>query len=119
MPWLPDLHTIEEDRAFFAARIDDSEGWIAEDHSGLLGFVLCTDGWVNHLFVAVGQQGLGVGSALLARAIDRVGPDVQLWTFQRNVRAREFYRRRGFVEVELTDGSGNEEREPDVRLRTQ
>jgi hypothetical protein len=39
-----------------------------------------------------------------------------LWTFQVNGPARRFYERHGFVEVAQTDGSGNEEAEPDVRL---
>ena len=38
-----------------------------------------------------------------------------LWTFQKNEGARRFYERHGFDAVELTDGSGNMEREPDVR----
>jgi hypothetical protein len=42
------------------------------------------------------------------------GP-LTLWTFQRNTAARAFYERRGFTAVELTDGSSNEESEPDVR----
>jgi hypothetical protein len=37
-----------------------------------------------------------------------------LWTFQRNAPARRFYEKEGFVAVRETDGSGNEEREPDV-----
>jgi hypothetical protein len=37
-----------------------------------------------------------------------------LWTFQRNALARRFYEKEGFVAVRETDGSGNEEREPDV-----
>jgi hypothetical protein len=37
-----------------------------------------------------------------------------LWTFQKNVAARRFYEDRGFQAVEETDGSRNEEREPDV-----
>jgi putative acetyltransferase len=40
---------------------------------------------------------------------------LRLWTFQRNAGARRFYERNGFAAVELTDGLGNEEREPDVR----
>ena len=31
--------------------------------------------------------------------------------------ARRFYAREGFVEVDWTDGAGNEEHEPDVRCR--
>lgn len=117
MPWLPDLHTPEEDRNFFAARIEDSVGWVAEGEGAIIGFILCSVGWVNHLYVDIGHQGTGIGSALLERAVDREGAGVQLWAFQRNQRAREFYAQRGFVEVEMTDGLGNEEREPDVRLR--
>lgn len=43
------------------------------------------------------------------------GQDVlQLWAFQRNLRAIKFYERHGFRLVRETDGSGNEEREPDA-----
>ena len=42
-------------------------------------------------------------------------PRLQLWTFQCNLGARRFYERRGFVLTEETDGSRNEEREPDAR----
>ena len=40
-----------------------------------------------------------------------------LWTFEGNHRARRFYEQRGFVAVEFTDGSRNEERTPDVRYQ--
>ena len=39
-----------------------------------------------------------------------------LWTFQANDGARRFYAREGFREVEFTDGAGNAEKLPDVRL---
>lgn len=41
---------------------------------------------------------------------------LHLWAFQRNARALRFYARRGFRVVERTDGSRNEEREPDALL---
>jgi hypothetical protein len=40
---------------------------------------------------------------------------LQLWTFQRNTRARRLYEARGFVLVEETDDASNEENEPDAR----
>jgi ribosomal protein S18 acetylase RimI-like enzyme len=66
--------------------------------------------------VLPGYQGQGVGSALLAVA-QNASATLQLWTFQSNAGARRFYEGRGFIAVEQTDGSGNEEHEPDVRYR--
>jgi hypothetical protein len=40
---------------------------------------------------------------------------LQLWTFQTNGPVQRFYERQGFVCVEQTDGSRNEERAPDMR----
>ena len=39
---------------------------------------------------------------------------LRLWVFQRNEPAIAFYRARGFRETLRTDGSANEEREPDA-----
>ena len=72
---------------------------------------------IDQLYVLPSRTGQGIGAALVAHA-KRLRPDrLELWTFQSNLGARRFYARHGFTEVELTDGSGNEERAPDVRLR--
>ena len=60
----------------------------------------------------VGQR---IGSALLAHAMAVLPRPVRLYTFQANTGARRFYERHGFVAVERTDGSANEEGAPDVR----
>ena len=54
-----------------------------------------------------------VGSELLDRAIAG-RRHLKLTTFERNERARQFYERRGFVAVELTDGSGDDKSEPEL-----
>lgn len=80
----------------------------------MTGIIVFRDGWIDQLYVLPGAQGCGTGSALLQiaqRAFDRL----QLWTFQRNVKARRFYEAKGFALVEETDGAGNEEKEPDAR----
>jgi hypothetical protein len=41
-------------------------------------------------------------------------PSLSLWTFQRNRAARNFYEAKGFVLVSQTDGSGNDEKQPDA-----
>ena len=83
--------------------------------SALIGFCASRRGWVDHLYVDHGWHGRGVGQALLKRTL-RGRRRVRLWTFQRNARSRLFYRLQGFREVRLTDGSDNEEGEPDVLL---
>jgi len=73
-------------------------------------------GWVEQLYVLPGWQGRGVGRALLEMA-KAENTELRLWTFQRNLEARRFYERRGFIAIDETDGSRNEEREPDVLYR--
>ncbi len=55
-----------------------------------------------------------MGSALLGEA-KRVNEKLELWVFQKNTEARKFYESQGFKLTEETDGSLNEEREPDAR----
>lgn len=40
---------------------------------------------------------------------------LRLWTFVSNERTQRFYLRRGFREVERTDGSRSEEGSPDIQ----
>ncbi len=116
MPWLPRVHTPDEDLWFVRHRVlASSDVRIAGDGQTLSGFIARRDDWVDHLYVDPACWGGGIGSALLTRAM--TGTDsLQLWVFKRNVDARRFYARHGFVPVEETDGSGNEENEPDIRL---
>ncbi|WP_257165716.1 GNAT family N-acetyltransferase [Bradyrhizobium sp. SRS-191] len=114
LPWLAGLHTPDEDRWFYRERVfRDCELWGAFSGDDLAGLIALRAGWIDQLYVGPGAQGRGVGSALLDVA--KLGSDrLQLWTFQRNIAARRFYERRGFLLVEETDGAHNEEREPDA-----
>lgn len=111
-----DLHTPAEDRDYYADHVfRRGPIWGAWTGGRLIGHVAVSPGWIDHLYVATGRQGAGVGRALVGRA--KAGqPALQLWTFQANARARRFYAANGFAEVEWTDGDGNEERMPDVRM---
>ncbi|MCC8943416.1 GNAT family N-acetyltransferase [Bradyrhizobium sp. Arg68] len=115
LPWLAGLHTPDEDRWFYRERMFASctlWGWF--EGEAMCGVIAFHDDWIEQLYVLPAAQGRGVGSALLQLA--QQGADrLQLWTFQRNAQARRFYEARGFVLVEETDGSRNEEREPDAR----
>ena len=89
IPDYPDLHTTEEDLAFYTREIETSQGLLAEDDDGrALGFVLWRDAMINHLYVAIGDQRRGVGSALLTAAVEAIdGPEVTLWMFRDNAKA--------------------------------
>jgi GNAT superfamily N-acetyltransferase len=115
LPWLPVLHSEEEDRAFIGGHVLAKETvWVAEAEA-IVGFIAWRAGWVDHLYVDVGWTGRGIGAALLAKACEDQGK-LSLWAFQRNRDAVRFYRRHGFRVIEATDGSRNEENEPDVLL---
>jgi GNAT superfamily N-acetyltransferase len=114
----PALHTNDEDRAFFRKRLADPEvsAWVAEAEGELLGFAVCTPTFLDALYVRPDLKGAGIGSLLLD-VVEATHPDgYELWVFESNTGARRLYERRGLVEVERTDGSGNEEKSPDIRM---
>jgi GNAT superfamily N-acetyltransferase len=116
MTYLPNLHTDEETRAFIGGLPMRMEVWAAEVDGCVIGFAAVHDDWLDHLYVLPDAQNSGAGSALLAKVKERRPEGFQFWAFQKNDGARRFYARHGCREVELTDGDGNEEREPDVRF---
>jgi len=104
-------------RWFATGTTPQPEAWVAETDGRLLGFVMLEDTWVHSLYVDPVLTGQGIGSALLdlAKGLRRGG--LGLWVFESNRVARRFYARHGFVELRRTDGSDNEERQPDVEMR--
>jgi GNAT superfamily N-acetyltransferase len=114
LTFLPTLHTPDEDQEFFARAVEEQEVWVWEVGGRVLGFAALGDDMLNQLYVEPEAQGGGIGTALIAHAKEQRPGGFHLWNFQRNEGARRFYERLGFSVVELTDGSGNEEREPDV-----
>ena len=115
MEYIPRLHTHDEDLAYIEGLFGDREVWVAENDAGVVGFAILSADELTQMHVAPGEQNAGIGSALLARAKERRPKGFSLWTFQKNVGARRFYERHGLKVVRLTDGKGNEEREPDVQ----
>jgi GNAT superfamily N-acetyltransferase len=114
----PALHTNAEDRAYVARRMseDDVTVWVAEQDGEILGFAHCTPTFLDGLYILPERKGQGIGSLLLD-VVDATHPDgYELWVFESNIGARRLYERRGLVEVERTDGAGNEEKAPDIRM---
>ena len=97
MSYLPDIHSPEDVLVWIREIMPQhDEVWVAEGDGRVVGFFALSDNVLFHLYVY---------------------PELhrfQLWVFQRNTQAREFYEHRGMRVVELTDGSRNEEHEPDA-----
>jgi chorismate mutase/GNAT superfamily N-acetyltransferase len=109
------LHTPESVLAHSTGEIVEKEVWVAESDE-ILGFATLDRAFLDSLYVGPDHQGFGIGTALLDLAKARRPDGFALWVFSSNTPARGFYRRHGLVELEHTDGSGNEERCPDVRM---
>jgi GNAT superfamily N-acetyltransferase len=116
MTYLPVVHTEADTRAFAGSLLTRMEVWGAEIDGHVTGFAAINEDWLDHLYVFPDGQNRGAGSALLARVKQQRPQGIQFWAFQQNEGARRFYARHGCIEVEWTDGAGNEERTPDVRF---
>src|SRR5581483_2432781 len=91
LPTLRGLHTPDEDRAFFRARLFatcELSGAFAD--GAMAGFIAFREGWIEQLYVLPDARGQGIGTALLKIA-QHAFDHLQLWTFQRNTNARRFY----------------------------
>ena len=113
-PWMPRIHTRAEDIAHAGLLI--AHGWVtvAEDETGVLGFIARDGATIHARYVSRAARGQGVG-LLLLEAAQEAGDRLELWTFEANAGANRFYERAGFTLAERTDGSGNDEGLPDRR----
>lgn len=117
LTFLPDLHSVEEDRAHIRDHVlVDYRVTVAERDGQIVGFMAELEGWIEHLYIAPAQLRTRVGSALIADAQAR-NQSLQLWCFADNMRARAFYEKHGFVAAKFTDGASNEARAPDILYR--
>jgi GNAT superfamily N-acetyltransferase len=115
----PLVHPDDEVREWIRSRlISTGRTTVAVAEDGVVGILAISPGseasWIDHLYVLPEWVGRGVGTRLLDQAVRKLPPPIRLYTFRQNLRARRFYEARGFVALELGDGSGNEERCPDI-----
>ena len=117
LTFLPPLHTREEDRAYVRDVLLPRQRVIVAQAGGeIVGFLAEHEGWINQLYVRSDSLGRGIGSLLMTDAKSR-NQSLTLWCFLENLPARRFYEKHGFIEVESTDGQGNEANRPDIRYR--
>ena len=97
--------------------IPSTQVWVVQQNGVIIGMMAIAEkqkvNWIDQLYVLPKATGQGVGSLLITKAKALHLP-IRLHTFQENLSARRFYERHGFKIIEFTDGSGNEERCPDM-----
>ena len=120
MPFVRNAHSDEEVRAWIRGRVvPGGRVLVAEEGGGIVAMLAHSDDgqhfWIDQLYVDPAFGRRGIGAALLDRALAvAAGRAVRLYSFQANAAARAFYERHGFRAIAFGDGSGNEERCPDV-----
>ena len=119
LPFAPLAHSDTEVRQWVADALIPSGGvtvaTIANETIGMMA--LSRDeqlDWIDQLYLHPSAVGRGVGTQLIERAKQQLGPLIRLYTFQANTPSRRFYERHGFQSVAFSDGHTNEEHCPDV-----
>ncbi|GAA4221168.1 GNAT superfamily N-acetyltransferase [Streptosporangium album] len=116
LPTVRRAHADEQVRDWFLHVVVPSrETWVATVAGSVVGVMVLDGDHLDQLYLDPSWRGRTIGDRFVALAKERRPGGLELWTFQVNGPAQRFYGRHGFVAVERTDGSGNEEREPDVR----
>ena len=115
LTFLPTIHTDDQIRAWIRDQmVPAHEVWVAEVAERVVGFAALSGDLLGHIYVHPDEQDRGVGTALFEVVKQQRPGGFRLWVFQKNEGARRFYERLGCRLLELGDGSGNEEKEPDA-----
>jgi GNAT superfamily N-acetyltransferase len=120
MPFVTNAHTDAQVREWIRGRlVPGGRVLVAEEGSSIRAMLAHSEDekgfWIDQLYVDPDFSRRGIGTALLEQAIAlAAGRAIRLYSFQANSTARAFYERHGFRAIDYGDGSGNEERCPDV-----
>ena len=74
----------------------NSETWIFENESGILGFISMMDNEIGGLFVLPKNQTNGIGTKLVNFVSD-FNDNLEVEVFERNIIGRAFYDKYGFI----------------------
>ncbi len=113
--YLRKVHSDEETRAWVGWHVlAKGVTWVARVEGRIVGFLNLQGEDLDQLYLLPGFYRLGIGTRLLALAKAASPRRLELYTFQRNDRARAFYEAHGFTARRFGDGTLNEEGEPDA-----
>lgn len=115
LPNLSKIDTKEEFRVLMKlVLVPKNDVWVAEmSGKGIVGFMVVSESFLNYLSIHPSHWSKGIGSKLLDKAKDR-NNTLTVTPFQKEKRTRSFYELHGFKQLELCDGFGNQEHEPDA-----
>lgn len=91
--WRP-MDACAEEEEFF-----DSETRVAETAGAVAGFVSWRGAYITWMYVHPAAQGRGLGSLLLRRAKEEIGPGAWVNVIGGNAPAERLYRKHGFERV--------------------
>lgn len=116
LPTVRCAHSAADVRDWFArVLVPRYETWVAVTEDTVTGVLVLHSEELKQLYLDPDRRGQGLGDRFMALAKRERPAGLSLWTFQVNAAARRFYKRHGFTEAEWTDGSHNDEHEPDIR----
>ena len=100
----------EERYEYVRQELPRAEILVYEAHHRAEGFIGMQDGYIAGLFVRTGNQGRGIGTALLREAC-RHNTELSLRVYEKNERAVHFYKKSGFAiqETETDTETGETE----------
>lgn len=113
--WMPLLHSKAEDIHFCDQMI--SKNWVrVYADPNVRGFIAKNGSEILSLYVDFAHHRRGIARALITDARSK-SDDLNLWTFQKNEGARQFYLEMGFEEITRTEGTHNDEGLPDIHFQ--
>lgn len=113
-----DPHSISEHREFLLnVVVERADVTVAQREELIVGFMVQAGENIEQLYLHVHHQSQGLGSQFIERAKSTSPARLHLFTFQRNLKARRFYRKHGFKEINY--GYENMEGLADVELEYQ
>lgn len=113
--WMPNVHSLEDMQGYGAWLIEVSDVTVALVEDKVVGFMSLQNSDIQALYLSPEYREFGIGRKLLDSAKSQA-TDLGLWTFQANIKARRFYLSNSFIEDKRSDGSGNDEKLPDVHF---
>ncbi len=95
-----DAHSVVEHRQFLLEVLcKRADLTVAQQEKVIVGFMAQAGENIEQLYLHVNHQSQGIGSQFMDLAKSASPARLHLYTFQRNLKARRFYKKHGFREI--------------------